>query len=170
VTPTLSGEGIVLRPLELSDADDLFIALSDPCVQLYRRGAAHRSVEETRVYIEDTRARSRAAWAITEAGREALGRLALREPQAGVGEFGIVIRRTAHRRGLGAKAVRLAAAYALDGLGFTRLTADIDADNAASIALFRSCGFAQEAFLPARRTTKLGLRDSVILAKSHASR
>ena len=165
MTPTLSGEGVVLRPLELSDAEDLFIALSDPEVQLYRRGDAHRSVEETRAYIEDTRARSRAAWAITEEGGEALGRLALREPQPGVGEFGIVMRRAAQRRGLGAKALKLAQAYALDALGFTRLTADIDAENAASIALFRSCGFTREAFLQGRRTTKLGLRDSVIMAK-----
>jgi len=170
VTPTLAGEGVVLRPLELSDAAALFIALGDPDVQLYRRGDAHRSVEETRAYIEDTRKRSRAAWAITEHGGEALGRLALREPQPGVGELGIVIRRAAHGRGLGAKAVRLAEAYALGGLGFTRLTADVDAGNAASIALFRSCGFAQEAYLAGRRTTKLGLRDSVILAKSFASR
>src|SRR5262249_46259991 len=144
--------------------------LSDPEVQLYRRGDPHRSEEETLAYIEDTLTRSRAAWAITERGGEALGRLALRTPEPDVGEFGIVIRRTAQRRGLGRKALALAEVYAFDTLGLTRLTADIDSENAASIALFRSCGFAQSAFLPAHRTTKLGIRDSLILAKSRSAR
>jgi len=170
VTPTLTGDAIVLRPLELCDAPALFTALSDPAVQLYRRSDAHRSIDETRAYIEDTLARSRAAWAITEDGGEALGRLAFRTPEPDIGEFGIVIRRTAQRRGLGRKALALAEAFAFQEMSLTRLIADVDSENAASIALFRSCGFTQAAHLPAHRTTKLGVRDSLILAKSRANR
>jgi len=163
--PTLTGDGIVLRPLLLSDAPALFVALSDAETQRYRRAEEHESVAETERYIADTLARSRAAWAITVDGGEALGRLALREPAARIGEFGIVIRRAAQGRGLGRKAITLASAWAFDDLGMAKLTADIDAENAASIALFTRCGFIQDAYRACYRTTKLGLRDGVILSK-----
>jgi ribosomal-protein-alanine N-acetyltransferase len=163
--PRLAAPGVVLRPLLLSDAAALFVALSDADVQRYRRAAAHVSVEETHAYLADTLARSRAAWAITEDGGEALGRLALREPEPGVGEFGIVIRRAAHGRGLGRKAIALASAYAFEALQLERLRADIDAQNEASLHLFRGAGFDREAFRPAFRVTKLGVRDSVVLER-----
>ncbi len=164
MTPTLSAPGIVLRPLALSDAEALFVALGDPEVQRYRRAAAHKNVAETRAYIENTITRSAAAWAITEDGGEALGRLALRVMD-GAGEFGIVLRRLAQRRGFGRKALALAEGYAFGALNLTALRADIDAENAASLALFRASGFCRETFAPARRHTKLGLRDSIILEK-----
>ncbi len=165
-TPTLRGDAIILRPLVLSDAPALFVALSDADVQLYRQANAHEDIAETERYVADTLARSRAAWAITENGGDALGRLALREREPGVGEFGIVIRRAAHGRGLGHKAITLAEDWAHDVLGLRKFTADIDSENAASMALFKSCGYAQEAYLPAHRTTKLGLRDVLILSKA----
>ena len=144
--------------------------MSDPDVQLYRLDAAHSDVSETKRYIEISLARSRAAWAITEDGGEALGRLALRVPEPNVGEFGIIIRASAQRRGLGLKALILAEAYAFDTLRLTTLRADIDAENTPSIALFRRAGFVETALLRGDRTTKLGLRDSIILAKGRPER
>jgi ribosomal-protein-alanine N-acetyltransferase len=167
-TPTLASDGIVLRPLLVSDTEALFVALGDAGVQLYRRAAAHANAAETRAYIEDTLALSRCAWAITESGGEALGRLALRLPAADVGEFGIVIRRQAQGRGLGTKAIALAEEFAFGALRLSSLQADIDAENTASLALFRRAGFARETFKPAYRTTKLGVRDSIILEKRRA--
>jgi RimJ/RimL family protein N-acetyltransferase len=81
------------------------------------------------------------------------------------GEFGIVIRRAAQGRGLGRKALALAEAYAFGELGLTQLAADIDAENQASLALFRRAGFTGESFRPGYRTTKLGVRDSMLLTK-----
>lgn len=169
-TPTLTANGLILRPLALADAPALFIALGDADVQRFRRDAAHADIAETKRYLEDTLRRSRAAWAITIDGEEALGRLALRTPEPHVGEFGIVLRRAAQRQGLGLKALALAEAYAFDALGLSRLIADVDAENAPSLALFRRAGFTEEAFSPARRVTKLGVRDSVILAKRRPRR
>ena len=162
MTPTLAGDGVVLRPLAISDTEALFVALSDPDVQHYRRAAPHADLAETQSYIE-TGIACGLAWAITENGGEALGRLALRI-NGDVGEFGIVIRRAAQGRGLGRKAITLASAWAFEDLGMTKLTADIDAENAASIALFTRCGFIQDAYRACYRTTKLGLRDGVILS------
>lgn len=163
-TPTLGAPGIVLRPLILTDAPALFIALGDEQVQLYRRASAHADVSETEAYVADTLARSAAAWAISEGGGEALGRLALRVDKD-TGEFGIVLRRSAHGQGLGYKALLLAQAYAFGPLRLATLRADIDAENAASLALFDRAGFTRAAYLPAHRTTKLGVRDSVIMEK-----
>lgn len=168
-TPTLAADGVLLRALAPSDAQALFVALGDPVVQRYRRDDAHTDIEQTRTYIADTLRCSRAAWAITEDGEEALGRLALREPELRVGEFGIVIRKSAQGRGLGGRAVELASRYAFEILGYQRLRADVDTENAASIALFQKLGFVREAVLLGHRQTKLGRRDSVILVKTRVT-
>lgn len=165
MTPTLTAPGIVLRPLVLTDAAALFVALSDPNVQRYRHAGPHEDVSETESYILNTLAMSRAAWAITEDGGEALGRLALRVPEAGIGEFGIVLRAAAHGRGLGFKALQCAETFAFTQLGLHKLTGNIDAENAASLALFLKAGFTREALLTANRVTDLGVRDSVLMAK-----
>jgi RimJ/RimL family protein N-acetyltransferase len=155
----------MLRPLTLADAPALFIALSDPTVQKYRRGPVHADIQETHDYIADTLQRSRAAWTITQDAGEALGRLALRTPEPDVGEFGIVIRRTAQRLGLGRVGLSLAEGFAFGALELRQLRADIDAENAASLALFERLGFRRERTLVGYRRTKPGLRDSVILVK-----
>ncbi len=53
------------------------------------------------------------------------------------------------RRGLMTEAVRLTADYAFGELGLHRLEANIQPENAASIALIRRAGFRKEGFLPA---------------------
>ncbi len=164
-TPTLSAPGLILRPLVATDAPALFVALSDPEVQLYRRQAAHASMVETDDYISQTLAKSRAAWAITIDGREALGRLALRVPVDGVGELGIVIRAIAQKRGLGIGSLALVTAFAFGDLQLDTLHANIDTENLASRALFARAGFDETEVLTNDRTTKLGRRDSILMVK-----
>ncbi|MEZ6022379.1 MAG: GNAT family N-acetyltransferase [Hyphomonadaceae bacterium] len=163
MTPTLAAPGIVLRPLALTDAEALHVAMSDEEVQRYRRAAAHADVAQTRAYIEDTLAKG-IGWAITRDGGEALGRLALRL-NGDSGEFGIVIRRAAHGQGLGRKALMLASDYAFTTLGLARLTADIDTRNTASLAVFAHAGFVRTGLRRKARTTHIGPCDSAILTK-----
>lgn len=162
--PTLSGPGVVLRPLQRSDAPALFVTHGDADVQRYRKQAPHKSVADTERYIEDTLARG-LGWAITESGGDALGRIALRTLRDGVGEIGIAIRRDAQRLGLGARALALVEDYAFATLGMHRLSADIDSENQASLALFQRVGFQREALLRAAARTHIGLRDSIIMGK-----
>ncbi len=164
-TPTLTAPGIILRPLALTDAPALFVALSDPDVQRFRRGAPHGSVGETTAYIEDTLLRSRCAWAITVDGIEALGRLALRVA-ADEGEFGIVIRARAQRLGLGRRALALAEHHAFDDLHLDLLRADIDVENVASRGLFARAGYLEVATIVGHRTIGGVARDSVIVEKA----
>ena len=163
-TPTLRGPGLVLRPLELADAPALFLAHADPETQKYRVAGPHKDVAETERYIRDTLARG-LAWAITDDGDQALGRIALRIPRAGVGEFGIFLRREAQGRGLASKAVKLVEAHAFGALGLHRLSAAIDPDNSASISLFLRAGFQREGLLRQHWRTHQGLRDAVIMGK-----
>jgi [ribosomal protein S5]-alanine N-acetyltransferase len=163
--PTLSAPGIVLRPLDIADAEALFVAHGDPQVHKYWSAPAHASADETRAYVAETLAMNAHVWAITEAGGEALGRVALFVLRDGVGEFGIILRRAAGGRGLASKALALIEAYAFDTLGLHRLAADIDPDNAASLALFQRAGFAREGLLRGNWKTHLGVRDTVMMGK-----
>jgi [ribosomal protein S5]-alanine N-acetyltransferase len=97
--------------------------------------------------------------------REALGRISLFGQRAGVAEIGVIVRAAAQGQGLASEALRLVARYAFESLGVFRLWADVDPDNAASLALFERNGFAREALLRHNWRTHLGLRDSVILAR-----
>jgi RimJ/RimL family protein N-acetyltransferase len=50
-TPRLQAPGLVLRPLEMSDAGALFAAHSDPQTHQYWASAAHKSEAQTAAYI-----------------------------------------------------------------------------------------------------------------------
>ena len=164
--PRLEGAGVVLRPLEFSDAAALFTAHGDEQTHHYWSGPAHANVDETARHIAETLALPGAhVWAITEAGGEALGRIALFAPRAGVGEIGVIMRREATGRGLASKALKLVEDYAFGPLGLHRLAADIDPDNSSSISLFLRAGFEREGLLRGNWKTHLGVRDSVIMAK-----
>lgn len=168
--PTLTAPGIVLRALVLDDAEALFAAHGDEQTHHYWSGPAHKDIAETRAYTEATLDMKGAlVWAITEAGGEALGRVALFVLREGVGEFGLLLRRQAQGRGLASKAVELIMAHAFDTLGLHRLIADVDPDNNASLALFLRAGFEREGLLRQNWKTHIGLRDSVLMAKLRGS-
>lgn len=163
---TLSAPGIVLRFLSSDDAEALFQAHQDPQTHQYWSSPAHKDAGETARYIEQTLTMPGAyAWAITENGGEALGRVALFVVREGVGEIGIILRREAQGRGLAAKALTLIEGYAFEELKLHRLTADIDPDNSASISLFLRAGFQREGLLRGNWKTHIGVRDSVIMGK-----
>lgn len=164
--PTLSAPGAVLRPLSVADSEALFVAHGDEHVHHFWSSPAHKSIDETRRYIEDTLALKGAhAWVITEAGDEALGRVALFVLRDGVGELGIIMRRDAMGRGLASKALTLVEDYAFKDLDLHRLAADIDPDNSASLSLFLRTGFQREGLLRGNWKTHIGVRDTVMLGK-----
>jgi RimJ/RimL family protein N-acetyltransferase len=165
-TTTLSAPGVVLRPLETSDAEALFVAHSDPDVHYYWASAAHANVAETRDYLARTLEMAGShCWAITESGGEALGRISVFVQREGVGEVGVILRRAAAGRGLASKALTLVLAFGLDTLRLHRIYADIDPDNSASLSLFQRAGFQREGLLRGNWKTHIGIRDSVIMGR-----
>ncbi|MES1203691.1 MAG: GNAT family protein [Pseudomonadota bacterium] len=166
MSATLRAEGVVLRPLEVNDAKALFLAHGDADIHRFWSGPPHRDEAETARSIEQTLTLLGAqAWAITEDGGEALGRIALFVRREGVGELGVILRREAQGRGIAAKALKLVEAYAFEVLKLHRLFADVDPENSPSFSLFIRAGFQREAVLRQNWKTHLGLRDSIILAK-----
>lgn len=164
--PILELPGALLRPLVLNDAEALFAAHGDERTHHFWSGPAHRDVEETRAYIAETIAVDGAhAWAITESGGVALGRIAIFVQREGVGEIGIIMAPEATGRGLASKALKLVVDYGFGPLDLHRISADIDPDNNASISLFLRGGFEREGVLRGNWKTHLGIRDSIIMAK-----
>lgn len=161
--PTLRTDRTILRPLTIEDSEALHLAHSDPGVHHFWSGPAHATLEQTRAYTADTIGYG-PAWAITADGGEALGRLVLHQHRDGVGEFGIILRAAAHGKGHGGDAIRLVSEWAFAN-GYHRLVADVDQDNAASLALFERNGFVREGYFRQNWKTHLGKRDSVMLAK-----
>jgi [ribosomal protein S5]-alanine N-acetyltransferase len=165
-TPTLTAPGVVLRPLKITDAVALFAAHGHAETHKYWSSPAHRDVDETAAYIEDTLAmRGARSWAITESGKEALGRISLFDVREGVGEIGVIMQREASGRGLASKALDLVVTHGFSEIGLHRIAADIDPDNTGSLSLFLRAGFQREGLLRQNWKTHLGLRDSVIMAK-----
>lgn len=166
MTATLNGPDVVLRPLAVADAEALHIAHGDPEIHHYWASPAHRTVDETARYIEQTLSIIGAeAWAITEDGGEALGRIALFQVRDGVGEIGIILRREAQGRGLALRAIQLVEAYAFEARGMHRVMADVDPDNSASATLFYRLGYEKEGVLKGNWKTHIGVRDSIIFGK-----
>jgi RimJ/RimL family protein N-acetyltransferase len=162
----LEAAGGVLRPLVIADAEALFAAHGDAKTHHFWSSPPHRNVEETRAYIADTLALPGAhAWAITESGGEALGRIGLFEVRDGVAEVGIIMRRDATGRGFASTALSLVIEHGFGPLGLHRIAADIDPDNTNSISLFLRAGFQREGLLRGNWKTHLGVRDSIIMAK-----
>lgn len=166
VPPNLEAAGVVLRPLGVADADALFVAHRDEQTHLFWSEPAHASVAETAKHVEETLAIPGArCWAITEAGGEALGRIALFVLRQGVGEIGIIMRPDATGRGLASKALHLVCDYGFTTLDLHRIAADIDPENNASISLFLRAGFQREGLLRGNWKTHLGVRDTVMMGK-----
>ncbi|MEZ5957485.1 MAG: GNAT family protein [Hyphomonadaceae bacterium] len=165
-TPNLAAPGVVLRPLALSDAEALFAAHGDERTHHYWSGPAHRDVAQTRAYIAETINLPGAhAWAITEGGGEALGRIGLFAEREGVADIGVIMTPAASGRGLASRALKLVVDYGFAQLDLHRIGADIDPDNNASISLFLRGGFQREGLLRSNWKTHLGIRDSVIMSK-----
>ncbi len=164
--PLLTGEGCVLRPLDLSDAPALFEADSDPTVRHFWSAPAHDDIGKTEAAIARMLADEACLiWAISADGDRAEGRIALFTLRDGVAEIGIILRARAQGRGLGRRALALVARHGFSDLGLHRMFGDVDPENVACLKMFAAAGFAREALLRGNWRTHLGVRDSVIMAR-----
>lgn len=161
--PGLASERLVLRPIRLSDAEALFDVLSDVDLMTWWSSGPHRSVEETRDYLEPAAAGEWRSWAITRAGEDvALGWVNAHRRREKVSEIGYILNRSAWGQGIAREAVTMLLDQLLITEGQRRVFADADPENAASIGLLTSLGFQQEGHLRAEWKTHIGVRDSLI--------
>lgn len=163
--PTLQTERLLLRPMELADAEHLAPALMDDGNMRYWSRGPLDSVAAVREYI---------TWNVVPAGLEcfaitertdpsvALGWVILIDRDKDVAEVGFILRPDAQGRGLARESLLRAISHAFDTRCLRRLYADIDPDNHRSRGLVEALGFAYEGHLRGTWVTHLGLRDTVL--------
>ncbi|ATL93659.1 GNAT family N-acetyltransferase [Aeromonas sp. CU5] len=145
--PDLTGRRIVLRTIGPQDAADLFEIYGNPLTMEFASEPCFTSptmvaqMMASVVRLEQTG--ESLEWAIVELeSNKVIGTCGLHSfSEAGhCCEVGCLLNAAYWRRGFMSEALRLLFTHA-GTLGVTRLTADIDADNVRSIALFEKLGF-----------------------------
>lgn len=156
-----------LRPITFEDAPALHGALSDETTMRYWSSAPKSSLAETRSYMAfNVKGEAGPCWAITrrESPEQAMGWVILMTKKPGIAEIGFILVPSQAGRGYGYEACKAVMDHGFQ-TGLRRIFADIDPDNAASIALVKKLGFLYEGRHRAAWDTHIGIRDSVIYAK-----
>lgn len=141
-----------LRPLKLDDAEDVFAYASDPEVARFMIWDAHRSVSDSRNFLNDVVAGY-------ERGNFATWGLALKEngrvlgtcgydggwvPRHARAEIGYALSREHWNRGLMTEAVREAVRFGFDEMRLNKVVARCFAGNEASERVMQKAGMAYE--------------------------
>ncbi|GAA0265020.1 hypothetical protein GCM10009527_071400 [Actinomadura nitritigenes] len=139
----LSGEDLVLRDWTEADLpampflfDHPDIAYWTPIVSPFDAAAARARLDRAR----RLRREGGALLAITADGGAPMGEVMLRRAPEGI-ELGYAIGPAFRGRGLAARAVRVMASYAFEHLGAERVILELEAENAASVAVAVRSGF-----------------------------
>ena len=168
--PTLTGERVVLRPVRLEDAADVFRVFSDPAAMRYWSTPPMSSPADATGLIEDILGRQAQGdffqWGVVKAGSDSLiGTCTLfqivREHLRA--EVGFILRSDLWGMGLAREAITLMLAHAFDTLGLHRLEADTDPRNERCLGLLKRLGFQEEGRLRERWHVDGEVQDSVLL-------
>lgn len=157
--PILTTGRFVLRPLRREDAAALFSTLSDDEQCRFLTRPAFSSEEELWGWLAEPGWPGRTWIAEDHTGAVAARLVAVPGAEEGVTEIGYIT--CAHRQGEGV--ARECTAALVEHLflteGARKITAEVDTENTASIALLERLGFRREAHLREHETTHAGLRD-----------
>ncbi len=167
----LTTRRLVLRPLRADDAPGMYAIYSDPETMRYRSSKEIRDLEAAAGMVgEDLRLQldgSAAFWAVVlpKTGR-VIGKFSLFtiNPDNRRAEIGYVLNRQFWGKGYGTEILDAMIALAFDTYQLHRLEADIDPDNAASLALLRKFGFREEGLFRERWLMGDEWRDSIMMA------
>jgi RimJ/RimL family protein N-acetyltransferase/catechol 2,3-dioxygenase-like lactoylglutathione lyase family enzyme len=142
--PVIETARLVLRPLAPEHAAALNHVLADPQAMRYWHEPSHRSVEQTRAMIDAYVSGSERAWALVEAGGDAIG-IVYYLGNVGAPGMGYILGPRRWGNGFMSEAVQGALAYGFETLGFDRVELWIDNRNLASQRLAERVGFTRRA-------------------------
>jgi RimJ/RimL family protein N-acetyltransferase/ADP-ribose pyrophosphatase YjhB (NUDIX family) len=150
--PPLRGDGFALRPFAPGDAEALVDACQDPAIQRWTRVPAPYGPEDAAAFLGSAAAGwesgERATFAIVSTeGGALLGAVGLLVRPPGLAELGYWLTASARGKGIATRAVRLAAAWAMEAAALERIELQIAPDNAASIRVAERSGFTREGLL-----------------------
>ena len=165
-----SAPRVRLRPTRPADAGDLFAVYSDAETMRYWSHEPFTAADEAAAALagiaRSFAARTSLEWAIADAATDALvGTVTLYgwDRAHRRAEIGFLLGRAHWGRGLASEAVRAALAFGFSEMDLHRVEADVDPENAASLALLARLGFREEGRLAERWFTYGAWRDSVVL-------
>ena len=167
----LTADGLKLRPIETSDAQDIYAYACQKKVTRYLLWSEHRNLAETMRFIELTaelnKAQKQMDWAIedTAAGRMigTVGAMA-RSAAGEVMEIGYVLNPAYWDRGIMTRTVRIVADYLFRNTVCHRIFARAVTENLASIGVLERCGFTKEGVQRKGAKVKEEWRDTVSYA------
>ena len=147
-TPIIETDRMILRPLAVSDADDIFARwTSDERVSKYMRWCTHTSIEDTvewlKIEEENIASDKTYTWAFTlkESGYIfGSGGLCYSEEE-GAFELGYNIMHKMWNQGYTTEAAKAILEFANRELGINKFVACHDVNNPASGAVMKKCGF-----------------------------
>jgi [ribosomal protein S5]-alanine N-acetyltransferase len=163
-TPTINTNRLVLRQLEESDTEALHAVFSDKETMRWWGVAPCQTLAATEGYVAglDEKYPGLSRWIITEQDNRALGWVSLREKNPGVANIGYILNSDFHGRGYAREAAIAIIEHGFGEMGWRRISAEVDPDNAASIKLLCSVGFTLEGHLRGEWETHIGVRDSLV--------
>jgi len=145
VVVVLEGERLLLRPLAMTDLDDIVALYADPEVTRFiRRLERSAAIERLRDNEREWSERGHGMFAVLDRiSARFLGRAGLKYwPQFDETELGWVLRRDAWGQGYATEAARACLDWGFSALPVPYLTAMIDPSNAASIRVARRLNMA----------------------------
>ena len=169
--PTLETERLILRKMTLEDAEAIFAYASDPEVSRYTLWETHRSIEDSRAFLELEISKRESGgepdWGIVYKGDHRLvgtcGIISW-EPHHARAEIGYALSREYWGRGLMPEAARAMIRFGFERMSLNRIEARCIAENAASARVMEKAGMTYEGTLRQREVIKGAYRDMELYA------
>ena len=160
--PVLETADLILRPVRMSDAKDIFRYASDPEVARYVMWEPHRSISDTRAYIRYIRSMYRrglpSSWAVVHrTSGHVIGSIGFvgYSPVHHAAEVGYSFSREYWNRGFATQALSAVINSAFNRIGgLNRLEAQHDIRHPASGRVMEKCGMRCEGVLRGRLLNK----------------
>ena len=170
ISRTLDTRDLRLRPSNATDAEGMFAMLSDPESMKYWCDKPLKdldaAIEVLNKDLESDAKGDSLCWAITFPGEDRMiGKCILfRFDQANHrAEIGYILNREYWRQGLMRQALEAVIDFAFDTLKLHRIEADVDTENAGSIAILEKLGFKREGLFRERWFVYDEWQDSIML-------
>ncbi len=145
-TEAITTERLLLRPLSVDDASDLYAVFADGQTMRYWPSRTHATAGDTRAEIRQLIAPAGACyWCVCVRAAHAIVPIGVCGflGNAGVPGAGYILHRDYWRQGYGTEALRAMVAYGFERLNLDRVELWIHEDNLASQRLAQKIGFAQ---------------------------
>ena len=166
----LNTSDLHLRPSTLADAEGMFAMLSDKESMKYWSDQPvpdiDGAIETLRKDLESDAQGHSMCWAVTLKGQdEMIGKCILFQfsQENHRAEIGYILNRKYWRQGLMQQALQAVIAFAFKELLLHRIEADVDTENAGSLALLENLGFKREGLFRERWLVYDAWQDSVML-------